>query len=220
MATSKLVRFSLGSAQQHMYIPTCNKHQEFLSTFCEDCDEFICSKCAKADHKDHNWNILSTTASHTRRKLSTFLKKISDKRLPRIDEEIEKASKLRKYNQNQCESEIKKLLEHCDDIIARLLKLKNHLIDKLQNNLREALEKLHHEKNYLEKSRKQIEDLVKFLKEKNTTMSDYRLIDTCRELKKLSEKESDIMNFEYSLRYKQKEINEDLLEEISERFGT
>lgn len=45
-------KYPLGSAQQH--IKTCEKHDLTIDIICEDCDGFICSRCAKTDHKDHD----------------------------------------------------------------------------------------------------------------------------------------------------------------------
>lgn len=43
----------LGSPQTQ--IPMCEKHSMNIDITCEDYDEFICSQCAKSDHKDHDW---------------------------------------------------------------------------------------------------------------------------------------------------------------------
>ncbi|XP_061177733.1 uncharacterized protein LOC133186514 [Saccostrea echinata] len=57
--------YTTWSPQEHS--TTCDKHSYRIGIFCDDCDEFICSKCAKTDHKIHNWDTLATVASQRRR---------------------------------------------------------------------------------------------------------------------------------------------------------
>lgn len=65
MTTSPSENF-LGSPQE--LIPTCENNNMNIGLICEDCGEFICSWCAKTDHKDHDWNtIMIHTAGRLRR---------------------------------------------------------------------------------------------------------------------------------------------------------
>ena len=54
--------FHLGTPQEHALI--CEKHDFMpIDVTCEYCEKFICSKCAKEDHKDHDWDTISTAAT-------------------------------------------------------------------------------------------------------------------------------------------------------------
>lgn len=58
-------------------------------------------------------------------------------------------------------------------------------------------------------------DLVKFLEENNSTMSDFSLIDNLRNLSNLlSNRECDLVEGDHSVRYKRGTISEDLLESM------
>ena len=60
MAANK--EYPLGTPQEHAFI--CEKHALMpIDVTCEDCGEFICSKYAKEDHKDHDWITISTAAT-------------------------------------------------------------------------------------------------------------------------------------------------------------
>ena len=60
MATKQ--EYTLGTPQEHALM--CEKHALMpIDVTCEDCEEFICSKCAKEDHKDHDWITISTAAT-------------------------------------------------------------------------------------------------------------------------------------------------------------
>ena len=46
------------------YVLMCEKHNSMpIDITCEDCEEFICSKCVKEAHKEHNWITISTAAT-------------------------------------------------------------------------------------------------------------------------------------------------------------
>ena len=38
---------------------TCDEHEhEELSCFCNTCEKFICTKCAKTEHHGHDWDLV------------------------------------------------------------------------------------------------------------------------------------------------------------------
>lgn len=77
-------------AQEHVLI--CEEHTLHVDIECEDCEKFICSKCAKTDHRDHDWNTIATAAILIRRDLTNRLCKIEDEDVKEIYEEIQKVS--------------------------------------------------------------------------------------------------------------------------------
>lgn len=91
MATSDpTYPLELVCAQEH--IPMCKKHSLIIDITCEDCDEFICSQCAKTNHKDHDWTTIFTARIKKRRELKKTLSKIKEKDVKEIYEEIQKKS--------------------------------------------------------------------------------------------------------------------------------
>uniref|UniRef100_A0A8W8IJK5 ceramidase n=1 Tax=Magallana gigas TaxID=29159 RepID=A0A8W8IJK5_MAGGI len=76
--------YPLGSAQVH--IQMCEKHDLRIDMTCEDCDEFICSQCAKTDHKDHDWKTIPASGSQRRRELNEVLSKIKEEDVKEMDE--------------------------------------------------------------------------------------------------------------------------------------
>ncbi|XP_061178376.1 uncharacterized protein LOC133187018 [Saccostrea echinata] len=89
MAARKL-KYQLGSPEEH--IEMCKTHNLPIDMICEDCVKSICGKCAKTDHRDHDWSTISTAASQKRRALLRFLRKIKEEDLPGIDEKKKKIS--------------------------------------------------------------------------------------------------------------------------------
>ncbi|XP_062575307.1 uncharacterized protein LOC134237219 [Saccostrea cucullata] len=213
MAASDKQKYPLGSPQEH--IKMCESHDLRIDMICEDCDEFICSKCAKTDHRDHSCNTIPKAADLRRKGLQKCLNKVKGEDLHGIDEKIEKVSKQIKRNKEVCDAEIKKLEKHCDEIIARLVEHKRRTKISLKDNLVKENDQLRKRKRVLEKKRKDVFDSLNFIEKNNSTMSDYSLIDNQRELTKMmSELGLQTKNCEYSLRFTRGEIKDDLLESL------
>ena len=85
--------YPLGTPQEHVLI--CEKHDLMpIDVTCEDCEEFICSKCVKENHKGHDWITISTAATLKTRGLLESLKKIEEEDIQLMDKKIQKASQL------------------------------------------------------------------------------------------------------------------------------
>ncbi|XP_061178470.1 uncharacterized protein LOC133187129 [Saccostrea echinata] len=216
MADSK-PKYPLGSPQEH--IEMCKTHNLPIDVICEDCDEFICGKCAKTDHRDHEWNTLPTAATQRRRGLLNFLKKIKEEDLPGMDEKIENVSKQITENKEECDFEIQKLQKHYDEIMNRLSEIRKINEQRLRDHMEEKNQKLNGVKSELDKKKKEITETVKFMEDNKGTMSDYSLIDNHRELTQLlSGQDVDMENCKHSVRYNKGEISDEVLENIIGRI--
>ncbi|XP_062604642.1 uncharacterized protein LOC134266412 [Saccostrea cucullata] len=212
MAASK-PKYPLGSPQEH--IEMCGFHDLPIDMLCEDCDEFICGKCAKTDHKDHEWSTIPTAATQRRRGLFNFLKKIKEEDMPGIDEKIEKLSQQITKNTDLCDTEIKKLYQHVDKIVARLAEIKKRNEQSLRDNLKDNNDKLNNVKSELDNKKKTLAETVQFMKDNNSKMSDYGFIDNHRELMKmLTGLDVDMKGCKHSVRYNKGEIQGKVLEKM------
>lgn len=75
---------------------------------CEECDEFICSQCAKTDHKNHNWKTIPTAGIQKRKELKKTLSTTKEEVVKDMDEKIQKAGKLIEDNRKCCDSKVSK----------------------------------------------------------------------------------------------------------------
>ncbi|XP_052706278.1 uncharacterized protein LOC128181789 [Crassostrea angulata] len=212
MAT-RAPEYPLGSAQAH--IPMCETHDLNIDITCEDCDEFICSQCAKTDHKDHDWKTIPTAGSLRRRELKETLSRVKEEDVKEIDEKIKKASKQMEDNQKCCDSEVFKLQVHFDAIMSKLDEIrKSFEIEFREKLMRKNAEVIEKQKD-LEKQSEKIKDLVKFLEEEHNNMSDYSLIDNLRDLTNLrSNTKCDFEKKDYSVRYRSGGVSSESLESI------
>lgn len=89
---------------------------------CDDCDEFICSQCAKSDHKDHYWKTISTAGIQRRKELrKNALSKKKGENVKKMEGKIKNKTKKLEDNQKCCDSEVSWLRKHFDTIVLRLI---------------------------------------------------------------------------------------------------
>ncbi|XP_048753568.2 uncharacterized protein LOC125664803 [Ostrea edulis] len=201
----------LGTPQKHL--PTCDKHSELIDIFCEDCDEFICTDCAKTDHKDHNWVTIVKAASQRRRQLFRFIQNIKGKKVPEMDRIIEHTSIMMSEIEKRGESEMQKIRKHFEEIIARLKEKKTGHQKTLEDNLIERYEQVNCSKTKYEGQKKKLVEMVKLMEENNSTMSDYKLINHHREMSQhVSAMDVDTKICDFSLRYIFRKPNDDELD--------
>lgn len=195
------------------HIPMCGKHYLIKDISCEDCDEFICSQCAKTDHKYHDWNTILTAGSIRRKGLKRTLSKVKEEDLKELDEKIKIAERQLKENKKYCASEIAKLQKHFDDIVSKLHGIKKNLETRFSSHLFSKNADVGNKKLNMAKKRDKIKELVKFLEEKHSTMSDFSLIDNLRDLTYLVS--CDVDKGAHSVRYRKGNIIEKSLESMA-----
>lgn len=206
-------KYPLGSPQEHVQM--CDKHTELIDMFCEDCKVFICSECAKTDHRDHRWVTIVKAASDRRRQLQKLLSDVKKENLPKIDEGLKKSLNQIKENERLCGFEVETLQKQVDEITEKLLDIKKRHEKAMEDNLSKKNDEVNLFQSQLDKKRKQIVDLLSLMEENNRTMSDYSLIDNHRELKQqLADVHTELKNCEYSMRYGKGEIKENLVESL------
>ncbi|XP_062597511.1 uncharacterized protein LOC134258927 [Saccostrea cucullata] len=176
-------KYPLGSPLQHVKI--CEEHDSIIDILCEECYAFICSICARLNHNGHNWVTQATAALQRRRGIHEYLHNVKEEKISKLDEEMQKMVSQMEENESMCDTQVKDLQRHYDDIILKLTDIKKNQEDVLKDNLRKTNEKMKNAKHNLEKIRKSIIDIMDFMAENNSTMSDFSLIDNHRQLEEL-----------------------------------
>ena len=215
MAANK--EYPFGTPQEHALM--CEKHALMpIDVTCEDCEEFICSKCAKEDHKDHDWITISTAATLRTRGLLKAMTKIEEEDIKQIDEKIQEASQHMDENTKRCETEIERIQTHYDAISEKLQKMKQRHEKTLRDSLESKNADVSKVKSSLMERKKKVLQRVKSLKENSGTMTDIILLKTHRELIKLLFADSNsIEKSEFLLRHENGDINEAVLESMMGR---
>lgn len=129
-----------------------------------------------------------------------------------IYEEIQKESKRVEDSKKRCEAAVFQLQQHFDAVVSKPYEIKKIFETKLREQLKEKNAEVIEKKLDLEKKREKIKDLMKFLKEKHSTMSDYSLIDNLRDLTRLiSYRDCDFENLSELAGYRKEDISEGLV---------
>ena len=206
--------YSLETPQEHALM--CDKHDLMpIDMTCEDCEEFICSKCAKEDHKDHNWITIPTAATLRIRGLLKAMTKIEEEDIKHIDRKIQEASQQMDENKKRCETEIEKIQRHYDAILEKLEKMKQRHEKTLRDSLKSKNDNVSTVRSSLEERKKKVLQRVKSLKENSDEMTDIILLKTHRELMKLLLVDtSSIEKSVFLLRHESENISEAVLESM------
>ena len=204
----------MGTPQEHVLI--CEKHDLMpIDVTCEDCEEFICSKCVKENHKGHDWITISTAATLRTRGLLKSLKKIEEEDIQLMDKKIQKASQLLEKNKNRCENEISRVHEYYEAILGKLDKIKRKHEKSLRDSLESKNADVRKDKSSLEEKKKKVLQHIKYMRDNGSTMTDIIFLKTHRELTKLISTEVDyIQKSDFTLRHEGGDINETMLESM------
>ena len=200
--------------QEHALM--CENHQLMpIDVTCEDCETFICSKCAKEYHKDHDWITISTAATLRTRGLIKSLKNIEEIDIQNLDKKIQRTSQKMKETKKRCETEVKKLQEHYNAIVEKLHKIKEKHEKTFKESLELEIAQLSKDKLRLEEKKNSVLQHVKSMRENSGTMTDISLIKAHRMLtKELSTKVNTAQKPNFLLRHESGDINEAVLESM------
>lgn len=139
---------------------------------------------------------------------------MKENELREIDKKIEMTAKQIDDNQKRLDIEISKLQKHYREIVLRLKEIKKNRESILRDNLQRKNAEVREKTSDLENKKKQGINLVTFLEQKHSTMSDYSLLDNLRDFPKLMpDIDCDIgrEKDDYSIRYGSWDISEELL---------
>ena len=124
----------LRTPQEHELF--CKKHISMpIDIICEDCEVFICSKCVKEDHKDHEWDTIASAATVKTRGLLTSLNKVEKDFIKQLDEQIHKVNKKMKENEIKFNTEVLRSRTHRYAMVKKI----NEIGKQHEKQLRDGL---------------------------------------------------------------------------------
>ena len=210
--------YPFGTPQEHALI--CEKHNSMpIDIICEDCEDFICSKCVKEDHKDHNWDTITSAATVKTRGLLNSLNKVEKEFISRLDEKIRKLNENMKENEKNCNTEVLRNRRHLNTMVKKIYETRKLHEKQLRDSL--VNENAYLSKVILSVKEKKETVLQRFksLKENYSTMTDNVLLKTRRDLIKFMSTEDDCMKkCGFSLKYDSIDNGEQLRESMMGRI--
>ncbi|XP_061169360.1 uncharacterized protein LOC133178654 [Saccostrea echinata] len=117
----KTCQFSKGLCHEH--------NKNLLDMFCEDCKVTLCLSCAKANHKDHNWDSIRNIANRIHDNIESDFKEIRDHRLDALEKDLSAVHELEDRNSAIFRRQEEKLQIQFDLIVQTLSNEESNLSD-------------------------------------------------------------------------------------------
>ena len=193
----------------------CPDHPERkISCFCGTCNNFICSACAKGVHRDHDWDIIASSANNLQQKTTSLCQRITDDMIPKCRQ------RLQEIDDNILAEEKRK-----DDDMQNLEDRRTAMIDavnEVANKMKQARDKLpRKESTALKRKRLQLGKTMKYLENiaagiSTESKDSSQVTELEKEMLKISDEvESyDTGNCNQSVRFVTGELNHASLEEM------
>ena len=112
----------------------CKRHDTELLYYCETCDQLVCVYCAAEDHNGHNHNTVDKMASKHKQELKKVTAPVEEifRDLSNTHDDIEKT---REKIRQQGDEVNKKIDQHYDGVIQKLMKQKEQLKQQVHNTV-------------------------------------------------------------------------------------
>ena len=185
---------------------------------CEDCEEFICSKCVREDLKDHEWDTIHTAVTVKTRGLLKILNKAAREFIQQLDEKVHMVNEKMKENEESYNTEVSRSRTHLNTMVKKINETGKQHEKQLRDSRVNKNACLNKVRLSVEEKKETVLHHVKSLQENHGTMTDIVLLKTHRDLIKLMSTDDDcIEKCGFSLKYDSKNSDEKLLESMMGR---
>ena len=107
-------------------VPLCKEHDEQLKYFCETCEQLVCMYCTVKDHNGHNHDTVKKMATKHRNDLKEVTAPV-DGMIRDLSEAHDNINKMGKKIRRQGDEVDKKIDQHYDELVQKLMKQKEQL---------------------------------------------------------------------------------------------
>ena len=112
--------------QAKVKIPPCKDHNYELNHYCETCDKLVCLYCTVKDHNGHSHDTVNNMASKHRNELEEVTAPV-DEMIRDLSEAHDNIDKMGKNIRGQGDVVDKKIDQHYDELVQKLMKQKEQL---------------------------------------------------------------------------------------------
>ena len=109
-------------------VPLCKKHEIELMFYCETCEELVCIYCTVKDHAGHEHDTVKLMAGKHRSELQKITAPVEEMigHFSMVQNTIKES---KKKNRDHGDAVNKKIDQHCEEIIQRVLNQKDHAVE-------------------------------------------------------------------------------------------
>ena len=112
--------------QAKVKMPPCKDHNYELNHYCETCDKLVCLYCTVKGHNGHNHDTVNNMATKHRNELKEVTASV-DKMIRDLSEAHDNIDKMGKNIRRQGDEVDKKIDQHYDELVQKLMKQKEQL---------------------------------------------------------------------------------------------
>ena len=161
-------------------IRTCSDHQhQEHSYFCKTCKKFVCTACVKTDHKDHDWDIVSSVAKEYRKETPKRCREIKIK-LPHYKDAFDcQRSATNEEDRKKYQQALEERRAVIIEAVNKLIDEKKKVVDKTADRKCAAFEG---KRNKVGKIVEYVEKMTNSLDQNIGAYSDYDLIEMEQDL--------------------------------------
>ena len=112
--------------------PICKEHDIELLFYCETCEQLICIYCTVTEHNGHNHDTVKKMATEHRNELNEVTAPV-DKMIRDLSEVHDNFGKMKKKIRQQGDEVDKKIDQHYNELVQKLMKQKEQLKQQVHN---------------------------------------------------------------------------------------
>ncbi|XP_062585472.1 uncharacterized protein LOC134247151 [Saccostrea cucullata] len=193
---------------------SCEEHgKNLLVMFCEDCKVALCSTCVKANHKDHNWDLIRNIALQIHGNIESDFNEIRDHHFNELEKELSAFHQLEERNTATFKRQEEKLQIQFDLIVQTVSDVKDKLFNCLKTHWTKKNEFLVNMKGRIETQRDMVGKIMSFIEENN--LSDSHLVETYTQLQNLLIHEKyEFSENDFAIRFLSGELDQCALEKM------
>lgn len=148
-------------------IKRCKIHKDFdICSFCQVCEELICSKCLVQTHQGHSFQEIEKVYKEKIQNLDECHTKISSEFILFFSSERNKLEKLSELQKENYENEKQKIIEHDKKVKDKITLYTNELLQELENQWKDIQSQTEKLKSDMEQTILDLEIKLSLIKEK------------------------------------------------------
>ena len=139
-------------------MPLCQKHpEELLKLYCQDCEVLVCRDCVLVTHKNHNYSFVDDAIEVEKQRLKDVTLQELEKILTITKEAIVSVEQMQAEVLSCNDQHVAELNKTFENITDMVIKHKNLLLDKINENTKDAMSPLHKQQDDLTALKQNVE---------------------------------------------------------------
>ena len=175
------IKESLEKSSENESHPECSRHKKPKDIYCETCDELICYKCSREDHRDHQSDRACDLFEKQKKEITNCLQPV-DERIQEVTEMLASFDNTEDEIRGQGEAVkvqidqiIKQHMYKLEELMGLLQQSRDELFNDTDSVTQQKVELLHSERAELEAVLVQLKSCKEFIQEELKLRSRFQI---------------------------------------------